>query len=518
MSVVPIKTNSRPSPREVGRVLLFRSPLTYHPHVWHEDPHPPLELLYLAAVLKPNYDVKVLDGQRRADNVQDFGPMKRMGLSDDEIVREAVEFGPDLIGLSVMWHNQTPAALYFAGLLKETFPEVPIVVGGIGPSSSPGMLLESPHIDYAISGDGELSLVALCEALTAGSELSEVAGLSYTDGSTVTQVPKQNIASLDTIPFPALELVDLEVYSSGYENGYHKAHPMSGVLPSRGCPLACHFCSLPAVSDQLYRTHSIERVISDMLRMRDEFGVREVHFYDDNLLNNRKFCKELFKAMIDHNLGLHWLQEAGFALWKIDEEILELAKASGMFRIDLPIETGTDRVRGDIMNKGFYQNLEVASIVKMARSVGIEQVFGYVIVGSPGETIENMKYTLDFINSLDFDYRGVKYAQPFPGTRFFEVCNESGYLAAEFALDRLWFGMPNIETTEFTLSQVTTLVASDRAAALIRQGRVSYQDAIEELRVKHSEPIAQDAAALIPELQRRYEKNTQEFRAALQAD
>ena len=65
--------------RRIEKVLLFRSPLVYHQHVGHEDPHPPLELLYLAASLKQDYDVKILDGQRQTDRVENFGEQKRIG-------------------------------------------------------------------------------------------------------------------------------------------------------------------------------------------------------------------------------------------------------------------------------------------------------------------------------------------------------------------------------------------------------------------------------------------------------
>lgn len=312
------------------------------------------------------------------------------------------------------------------------------------------------------------------------------------------------MANLDDVPFPALDLIELKCYDSGYRHGIHKAYPMSGILSSRGCPLACNFCSLPAVSDRIFKPRSVDRLISDMLRMRDEFGVRELHFYDDNMINDPQLSKMLFKAMIDQHVDLPWLPEAGFALWKIDRDLLELAIASGMYRLDLPIETGSDRVRGEIMDKGLYQNKSVAAIVKWARRAGVEKIFGYVIVGSPGETIEDVKCTLDLINALDLDYRGIRFAQPFPGTQFYRICVDNGFLCADFSLDRLWFTIPNIETENFTLRDLSGLIAADRAAAMIRQGKISYHDGIKEIQVRHSNQIAQDAASLIPELQNRY--------------
>ncbi|MEW6380736.1 MAG: radical SAM protein [bacterium] len=516
-------TGSRTISRKIEKVLLFRSPLVYHQHIGHEDPHPPLELLYLAASLKSEYDLKILDGQRQTDTVEDFGKQKRMGLSDSRIVQESIAFQPDLIGISITWHHQIPAALYFARLLKKNLPDALIVAGGIGPSSSSETLLRSRDVDFVISGEGEDAIVRLCRTLKRGGDLSQVPGLSFRDddacrsnagnGSSIISIPRQSIADPDSVPFPAIELISLGDYDSGYRHGIHKAYPMMGILSSRGCPLACHFCSLPAVSNRLFRTRPVERLISDMLRLRDEFGIRELHFYDDNMINEPQFSKRLFQAMIDHRIGLPWLPEAGFALWKIDPELLDLARASGMYRLDLPIETGSDRVKGEIMDKGLYHNQQVAAVVKRARQAGIEKIFGYVIVGSPGETIEDIKCSLDLINALDLDYRGIRFAQPFPGTKFYDICVDNGFLTADFSLDRLWFTIPNIETGNFTPAELSSLIAADRAAAMIRQGRITYQDGIEEIKVKHSDRIAQDAASLIPELQSRYQSRVRRLKA-----
>ena len=70
--LISLKKGKRVTQKTIGKVLLFRSPLVYHVHVGYEDPHPPLELLYLGAAMKPDYDVKILDGQRRVGTLQDF--------------------------------------------------------------------------------------------------------------------------------------------------------------------------------------------------------------------------------------------------------------------------------------------------------------------------------------------------------------------------------------------------------------------------------------------------------------
>jgi len=416
-----------------------------------------------------------------------------MGLSDAEILAEVTDFSPDLIGISVTWHNQVPMALHCASLLRAALPDAVIVVGGIAPSSSPEVFLASEAIDFVIAGYGERSLPLLCQCLSTGGDLSQIPGLHRMQGNSVVGNRKDNVLDLDSLPFPAFDLLDLSCYDSGYIHGHHKDFPVAGFLPTRGCSHSCSFCSLPAVSDKIFRYHSIERIIFDLRRMKTEFGIREVHFYDDNLLQDAAFSKKLFREMIAARLDLSWLAEAGFAMWRIDEELLELARESGMYRLDLPIEAGSERVRENIMNKGLYKNEGVSEIIRMARKVGIEKIYGYVIVGSPGETLDDIRATLDFFRELDLDYRGVRFAQPFPGTLFHKICTENDFLARNFELDRLWFDIANIETNDFAIDEVTAVVAAYRAAALIQEGTYDHNTAIREIAKNLGERIA-DAA------------------------
>lgn len=500
--------------RNVGRVLLVRAPLLYFESVGHEDPHPPLELLFLAAVLRHYRDVAVLDGMRdsRSDEPATLpglssaaGAARRMGLGDAQMAAEAAAFRPDLIGISVTWQNQVPSALHTAGVLKAALPDARVVVGGIAASSTPEAFLASPHVDFVVAGDGERAIAALCEALEGRHGLDRVPGLWFRDGGRVVSNPKDNLTNLDEVPFPAFDLVDLRDYDAGFRHGHHAATPMAGVLPTRGCPHACSFCSLPAVSERKFRAHSVDRVIRDLLRMRDDFGVREVHFYDDNLIHRQQFAKALFRRMIDEKLGLHWLPEAGFAVWECDQELLDLAVASGMHRLDLPIETASERVRGALMNKDLYDNSRVADVVRMARQAGVPRIFGYVIVGSPGESLDDIAWTLDLFAHLDLDFRGVRLAQPFPGTEFHRVCEENGWLREDFGFERLWFTMANLHTPEFRPEDVTAQVAAGRAAALLRTGRARMGEAVREITDRHGAGVAHAAETLIPGFQRRYQ-------------
>jgi radical SAM superfamily enzyme YgiQ (UPF0313 family) len=465
----------------LGRVLFVRPPLVFDRRIGHEGPHPPLESLYLAALLEPRYDVGLLDGMTHIGQVEQIGRfIDRAGMSDGQLADGIRAFKPDVVCLSSMWVNQKSSLERTADLVKSVSSDIVTIAGGLLPSSLPQEISARPSIDYVIAGEGEVALPHLLQGLAGG----KVEPLSGIHSRCVEAPPERSAAmapSLDALPSPAYHLVDFNEYRSPFEGGQVKNFPYIGVLPTRGCTYACSFCSLPNVTARTFRRLSVERVIADMELLKGQYGIKEFHFYDANLLNDPAYAKDLFRAMIAARIQVPWLSEAGLAIWELNREILDLAVESGMYRLDLPIESGSKKVRKEIMNKDLFDRDGVASVIRMARAAGIERIQGYVMLGNPGEDRKTMQETLDTLNRLDLDYKGVRFAQPFPNTKFYDTCLENGFLVDGFSYDGLWFTKPQIQTDQFNIPQLLSTVQSDRALALKRLGRQGLFSSIRQI-------------------------------------
>ncbi len=494
---------------KIQKITLIRPPLYYIEKIGHEEPNPPLGLLYLAGVLEKNYKIKILDCHRNIEQKERVdGTYSRAGLTDSQIEKSINSFSPDLVLLSVMWIHQWTSLKKIARLIKKTDPELKIVAGGLLPSSIPTEVCALPDIDYVVIGEGEESVKQLIEKLNNGNQNPKVPGLAYFDSfGRYRSFPMKIIKNLDRLPLPAYHLVDFNDYKSGYLKGLIKHWPMMGILPTRGCTYKCNFCSLPTIYGNVHRHHSVKRVIKEIELLRDEYGVKEIHFYDAHLLNDREFVVCLFTEMIKKDLTIPWIAEAGFGVWAIDEEILNLAIQSGMYRLDLPIESASSSVKKTIMNKGFIITQKIREIIDRARELGIERIYGYIIVGNPGEKHEDTLDSLMLLNSLDLDYRGIRFAQPFPGTEFYRTSLEQGYLPKDFSYDKLWFYNPIIETEEFDRVYLNAIVAADRALALIRKKIKNRDEAVNEIFLRYGPKIGEEALKQMEILKRNYEKN-----------
>ena len=184
---------------------------------------PPLGLLYVGTTLSlSNHTVKVLD-------------VDIADLSIDAVLSKTLEFEPNVIGLSLNC-GQLGGGYQLIRAMKESLPNVPIVVGGPHPSAMKAdIFVECPQVDVVVVGEGEQTMLELVEAMAAGAKLESVKGIVYKeDGSAVSNPSRPYIQNLDELPQPNYDLLDgLAVYPGAYPIG---AHPQIHVMAGRGCP------------------------------------------------------------------------------------------------------------------------------------------------------------------------------------------------------------------------------------------------------------------------------------------
>jgi radical SAM superfamily enzyme YgiQ (UPF0313 family) len=203
----------------------------------------------------------------------------------------------------------------------------------------------------------------------------------------------------------------------------------------------------------------VDKVLDEMEYLIEEYGVKEIQFIDDNLTLNKKRTIELFSRMIERNLNLCWNTPQGIAANRLDEEILRKMKESGCYEITLAIESGDEKVLTDIMKKPLKLE-KVTQLVKKAKKLGI-MTKGFFVVGLPGETKEQMRKTFDFAKQLKLDSAGIFIASPLPGTELYRLCRENDYLVEGFSFEKINYAKGNIETPDFTASELEEMVSKE---------------------------------------------------------
>jgi magnesium-protoporphyrin IX monomethyl ester (oxidative) cyclase len=456
--------------RDIRKLLLVQPPFT----LLRDEAkgcQVPLGLAYLAAVMEHRIQVRVLDAiaDGYTTEVEVDGESFTYGLSDQAIRTAMIEYAPDVVGVSCLFSTQWRNAHRICRLAKEISSETITVMGGAHPSATPTQTLADPNVDVVVLGEGEQVFPQLIELLQTG-QTARVAGIAYRDGEAIRINPRSPfINDLDTLPFPARHLLPMSKYFA--INRPHgtmsRFSPNTSIITSRGCPARCVFCSIHNIWGRKFRARSPGNVLDELEQLEGDYGVREVHFEDDNLTYDRARALQIFNGMVARGLHLAWAAPNGLAIHTLDEQLLQAMKASGCYRLHLAIESGDPDVLQRIMRKPLRLE-KVPPIVAAARSLGLE-VEVFFVVGLPGETREQIRRTFDFADRLRADHTSFYIATPYPGTDLEQLCRAKGYISPDLSFENLRVRRGNISTSEFTAAELEHMVSSQSLKSVARQ-------------------------------------------------
>lgn len=419
----------------------------------------PIGLAYLAAFLeKGGYQVKILDVAAEGYyNVKEHGDFVTYGLEDEEIKKRIMEFKPDVVGVSCIFSTQYENVKHILKLVKGTDKNIVTLTGGSHPTYTSDELLDFDCMDYVVMGEAELPTLQLLNALNNGSDLSGIGGLAYREGrEKCINRQLQYIINIDELPFPARHLLNMETYFkiNMPQNPYPKGRRVVQIITSRGCSAKCVFCTTTNFWGNRYRGRSPQSVIAEIKELKDKYNIDEIQFTDDNLTLNKARAMEILDGMKD--LGLRWCVPQGIAIWALDEELLEKMKESGCYQLTFAVESGNQDVLNKIIKKPLNLN-KVKPLVKKAHELGIG-IHAFSICGLPGETVEQMHETYNFIKDCGFDSASFFLATPLIGSELLKICQENNYLKRDISCNDMLFKIGNISTPDFKAEEAQKLV------------------------------------------------------------
>lgn len=451
--------------RDIQKVLLLFPP-TRIGNESHPACLPPMGLMYLAGVIRNDYEVRILDA-----TVEDYynvtpmpGGFQRFGLPYDEIRRRIEEFRPQVVGMTCLFASTIPVIRDLTSIIKSIDPGILTIIGGAYPTyRAEECLTVDRNLDFVALGEGEYTFRDLLGRLREGGDLSTIDGLAYREGEHAIHVSPRTafVENLDELPFPARDLVPLEKY---FEIGRPqslscRSRRNTSFMSSRGCTARCIFCSSTKFWGGTLRVRSPENVLREMRELKDRYGVEELQFVDDNLTSNKKAARQIFEMMVRENLGFHWSTPNGIAIWTLVPDMVDLMKASGCYEVTLAFESGVQEVLTEIVKKPLRlaQAQDATAYIKQA---GI-RTNAFFIVGFPGETLEQMRATFRFARTVKVDSAAFYVATPLPGTELLQICEEKGYLPPGFKFEDANYSRPVLSTPEFTPEQLERLVVTE---------------------------------------------------------
>ncbi len=380
------------------RILLLQP--NYDVHVVH----PPLGLGYLASYLeKGSHIVSIFDGTLKNADLEDY-------------LLEISRFSPDLVGISVLsrGHHKVKTMVK---TIKKRFKNLPVVIGGTQVTAAPKEVLADLGADFAVVGEGEITLFELVGALEKNEKLTQVDGLAFWRGkSIILTKPRELIKDLDSLPFPAWHLMPPAEYRIAPILEPVKASPVGPIFTSRGCPYDCSFCASNATWQRKLRFRSLRNIIEEIKMLKEEYGIKEIHISDDNFTADTKRAEKICDALIKEKINLPWQCPSGVRIDRLPLPLLTKMKKSGCYAVGLGIESGNQEILKRANKK--LDLKVIPGVLKDLRRIGIES-YGFFILGLPGETRETLRETVDFALKNQFDRVWFNLFTPYPGSAAF---------------------------------------------------------------------------------------------------
>ncbi len=369
------------------------------------DISPPLGVMYLASFLRRELpvDVHVLD-------------LQLYNLTCDQVAEYAAALGPDLVGYSAV-SFQAKSLFKLASKIKTRLPDSVQVAGGAFPSSQPAEALSDPSIDYCVRGEGELVLADIVRVMMGEKKIESVKGIGRRRrGEIVLSAKMEYIEDLDSLPYPAFDLAEMEAYGRYPRQGFiYKHRKYFALFTSRGCPYGCTYCH--NIFGKGFRFRGSENVLGEIDVLCNKYGIGELQIADDVFNLRRDRARDILKAIAKRNYHLGLSFSSGLRADLLDAQMVDWLKEAGAFKVSMGIETANPE-----MQKRIRKNLDLEKArkgIELLAKKGI-MTHGYFMMGFPGESRKQMKQSASFAKNSHLHSASFFFVVPFPGTRLYE--------------------------------------------------------------------------------------------------
>ena len=342
-----------------------------------------------------------------------------------------MELNPDLLAFSLMsphWHPTEP----FLQAVKQSLPQLPIVVGGYQAILSQEQTINNPNVDFICVGDGEHAISNLIKRIR-GNIKAPVEGMweKMRDGSVFKTEPHQ-ISDLSSLPFPDYALFARE---DGFRQVISSIFGPKGkivlpVMTGRGCPYRCSYCcNTPLLDDwadkkTFLRKYDPVALVDELERLQKKYQVGYFEFWDELFLSNLKFVKAFF-ALYKQRIHIPFSINARVEV--MGEKFCQLAADAGCPTIWFGVESGDEQYRSTMLGRKMT-NRQVIEAAENCKKAGIYRLT-FNIVGMPRETADNMRETLRLNRIIAPEYFFFFPYIPLRGTPLYEVAKQEGLLS-----------------------------------------------------------------------------------------
>jgi len=351
-------------------------------------------------------------------------------------------FCPDIAGISAIGIESFPDAVKVSEALKKR--NIPVVWGGHMPSLIPEVVLQTPPVDFVVMGEGEITMLALLDAIALDKPLSEVDGLAYRENGDIKVNRPRSYADLAQLPVIDWHYVDPKKYFIRNVSSNKTLH----VYSSKGCPGKCTYCYSPNYSSCTWRERPAGYFLQEIRYLVDTYGIDGVFFADDLLSPNRNHLRSLCADI--KKSGIRFVWGCDLRVDSLSREDLQMMYDAGCRWIFFGIESGSPARQTAI--RKMTNLLKAKETIDACKEIGIVTTTSFII-GFPGETEAELRETATFLARLRSDIKLAFYFYPVPNSQLFAQLVAEGQFKAPATM-REWMRYPKLNRLTKNFSQV----------------------------------------------------------------
>ena len=357
-------------------------------------PYPPLGLLYVSAYLiTKNIPNEVFDSTFSNKETQ---------------LQFILEKKPKVICIYTNLMTKIEVIKLIKILKTEKFDYPKIVLGGPDVSYNIENYLKA-RADFLVIGEGEETTYELYNAILNNQNYKEINGIAFLENEKVIQTQaRTKFKELDELPLPNREAINMQKYLDTWKNN-HGQSSMT-ISTQRGCPYTCKWCST-AVYGQSYRRRPAEQVATEMKMLKEKYNPDAIWFVDDVFTVSHKWLLAFREEVLKQEAIIPF--ECITRAERLNDEILELLKEIGCFRIWIGAESGSQRII-DLMDRRVDVTV-VKEAIQKTNALGIE-TGTFIMLGYPGETEEDITETIQYLKEANPTHYTITIAYPIKGT------------------------------------------------------------------------------------------------------